>query len=275
MNAMNPTTRKAMLKARPSSIFRLQAQTSTWLADTEQLMAFPSDMGALLNKLYDRTPSNQRANFAFFLSNSKYHHVVKSCDEEYLTVWLQQRFSQVVNSMKAGHLPEQRDSLRRTATSVLSTWLRESPHLRNDFAALVGECFYMNVPRVWPADKLEHALETVIPRQFRTPLFYEKILGNAPHLTVVSARHVQEHRHIMQLSRTQCRYAAALPGGWRALYPQSVHAEQINSVFEVMGTLDYYDPDTLRTALGMQSVPTTIEAELPAGFDTAACTTSI
>lgn len=272
---MNPTTRQAMLKARPSAIFRLQAQTSTWLADTEHLMDFPSDMGPLFNKLYACTSRDKRFGLAFFLSRSKYHHVVKSCDEVYLTQWLEQRFAQVADSMKMGHLPEQRESLRRTTTSVLSTWLREQPSLRSDFAALVGECFYMTVPRTWAADKLEHALETVIPRQFRTPLFYEKILGNAPHLMVVSARHVQEHRHIMQLSRTQCRYAAALPGGWHALYPQSEHAEKINSVFEIMGTLDHYDPDALRTALGMQSVPTIIQAELPAGFDTVACTTSI
>lgn len=264
---MTPLTRRLMLTARPSSIFRLQNLTPDWLQDIEHIMLYPSDMGALLNNLYASAPAKARQRLAYFISNSRYHHSVKSCDDVYLTEWMQQRFLQVVRSIEAGHLPEQRDGLRRTSTSVLSTWLRNNTHLRENFATLVGECFYMCVPRVWHADKLEMVLDTVVPRQFRTQWFYEKILGNAPHLTVVAARHVQEDRHIMQLSRTQCRYAAALPGGWFALYPQSARGEKINGLFGMMGTLDHYDPDMLRGALNMQNYPAVEQAELPAGFD--------
>ncbi len=268
--AMTPLTRRLMLTARPSSIFRLQNRTPDWLQDIEHIMLYPSDMGVLLNNLYASAPANARQRLAFFISNSRYHHTVKSCDDVYLLEWMQQRFLQVVRSIEAGHLPEQRDSLRRTSTSVLSTWLRSNPRLRENFAALVGECFYMTVPRIWPADKLGMVLDTVVPRQFRTPLFYEKILENAPHLTVVAARHVQEDRHIMQLSHTQCRYAAALPGGWFALYPASERREKINGVFQVMGTLDHYNPDLLRVALNMQEPPVSVQTELPVGFDSMA-----
>ena len=268
---MNPTTRRLMLTARPSSIFRLQNQTPDWIQDLEHLAVYPSDMGPLLNKLYACVPSDMRERLAYRIANSRYHHAVKACDDTYLTEWLQQRFLQVVNSVQAGHLPEQREHLRRTATSALSTWLRNHPNLRENFASLVGECFYMTVPRAWPADQLAMVVDTVVPRQFRTAMFYEKILGNAPHLTVVAAGHVQEHCHIMQLSRTQCRYAAALPGGWFALYPESELGEQINGLFQMMGTLDHYDPNMLRVALGMQAARGVPQIALPAGFDAAVC----
>lgn len=265
-SAMNPTTRRLMLTARPSSIFRLQAQTPDWIQDLTHLAEYPSDMGRLLNKLYAHTPLPERQRLAWRIANSRYHHVVKTCDAIYLTEWLQPRFLQVVSSVQAGHLPEQRESFRRTTTSVLSTWLRNQPHLRDNFASIAGVCFYLTVPRTWPAAQLEMVLDTVVPRQFRTPQFYEKILGHAPHLTVVAAQHVQEHAHIMQLSPTQCRYAAAMPGGWFALYPQSKYAEQINGLFEVMNTLGHYDPDMLRAALNLQA-PTLVQMELPENFD--------
>lgn len=265
-NAMNPTTRRLMLTARPSSIFRLQSQTTTWIEDLEHLAEYPSDMGPLLNKLYARTPTDERQRLAWRIANSRYHHAVKVCDDIYLTEWLQQRFLQVVSSIQAGHSCEQRENLRRTATSALSTWLRNQPLLRDNFASIAGVCFYLTVPKVWRADKLEMVLDTVVPRQFRTPQFYENVLGNVPHLTVVAARHVQEHAHIMQLSPTQCRYAAAMPGGWFALYPQSEYGEQINGLFEVMNTLGHYDPDMLRTALDLQA-PALVQMELPEHFD--------
>ena len=56
--AMTPLTRRLMLTARPSSIFRLQNRTPDWLQDIEHIMLYPSDMGVLLNNLYASAPAN-------------------------------------------------------------------------------------------------------------------------------------------------------------------------------------------------------------------------
>ena len=266
---MQKTARRIMLKKRPSAIFRLQTLTQHWVEEVDLVLNYRSNVSALVNKLYARVPEEARSELAGFIADSKYHHVVKLCDNVYLKEWLKQRFLQVVRSIEVGHHPEQPEALRRTATSTLATWLRRSPQLRENFAAVVGECFYATVPRVWHAAKLEMVLDTVVPRQFRTPHFFEKILRQAPHLTAVAAQHVQEDRHLMQLSRTQCRYVAALPGGWFSLYPKSERGEQINGLFEMMGTLDHYDPDMMRVALKMQDHALAVQTELPTGFDVA------
>ena len=265
---MLETKEQNLLRRKPSRLNNKSLSTGpNWDDALRVVIQFPEDQGPILNKYYQNVPNSLRPKAAAIIAASQHRHSIRHPDATYLYAWLENVFTTLRAQFPMGGISVNTQIFGGRNTSVLSSWLRADPLLLRSLPFLVSSAFkrsgaYSNSPH-----EMALMLEATVPRQFRKKRFYPEFVTQVPTALIVAAPHMSEQACLLNMCEQQCRYAAGLSLQWRSVYPDSLLANDVNKLLNIMQGLETYSPFFLLSSLGFKTGSVFEAAALPKGFD--------